>query len=48
MAMELENLRVFVNRLRKKIEPNPAKPEFLLTDAWAGNRFELPKQDPTR
>ena len=40
---ELEYLRVFVNRLRKKIEPNPAKPEFLLTDAWAGYRFHLPK-----
>jgi len=41
---ELEYLRVFVNRLRKKIEPNPAKPEFLLTDAWAGYRFHLPKR----
>jgi len=36
---ELEYLRVFVNRLRKKLEPNPAKPRFLLTDAWAGYRF---------
>ena len=39
---ELEYLRVFVNRLRKKIEPNPAKPRFLVTDAWAGYRFHLP------
>ncbi len=38
---ELEYLRVFVNRLRKKIEPNPSKPQFLLTDAWAGYRFQL-------
>jgi two-component system KDP operon response regulator KdpE len=45
---ELEYLRVFVNRLRKKIEPNPAKPEFLLTDAWAGYRFQLHKHDSTR
>jgi two-component system, OmpR family, KDP operon response regulator KdpE len=40
---ELEYLRVFVNRLRKKIEPNPSNPRFLLTDAWAGYRFHLPK-----
>jgi two-component system KDP operon response regulator KdpE len=39
---ELEYLRVFVNRLRKKIEPDPSKPHFLVTDAWAGYRFHLP------
>jgi two-component system, OmpR family, KDP operon response regulator KdpE len=39
---ELEYLRVFVNRLRKKIEPDPSKPRFLVTDAWAGYRFRLP------
>jgi two-component system, OmpR family, KDP operon response regulator KdpE len=39
---ELEYLRVFINRLRKKIEPDPAKPQFLVTDAWAGYRFHLP------
>jgi two-component system KDP operon response regulator KdpE len=40
---ELEYLRVFVNRLRKKIEPDPSKPRFLVTDAWAGYRFQLPQ-----
>jgi two-component system KDP operon response regulator KdpE len=40
---ELEYLRVFVNRLRKKIEPDPSKPRFLVTDAWAGYRFHLPQ-----
>lgn len=40
---ELEYLRVFVNRLRKKIEPDPSKPEFLVTDAWAGYRFHFPQ-----
>jgi two-component system KDP operon response regulator KdpE len=40
---ELEYLRVFINRLRKKIEPDPSKPEFLVTDAWAGYRFHLPQ-----
>ena len=40
---ELEYLRVFVNRLRKKIEPDPSKPLFLVTDAWAGYRFHIPQ-----
>jgi two-component system KDP operon response regulator KdpE len=40
---ELEYLRVFINRLRKKIEPDPSKPQFLVTDAWAGYRFQLPQ-----
>jgi two-component system KDP operon response regulator KdpE len=38
---ELEYLRVFINRLRRKIEPDPGKPRFLITDAWAGYRFQL-------
>ena len=40
---EAEYLRVFINRLRKKLEPDPAKPRFLVTDAWTGYRFCLPK-----
>ena len=40
---ELEYLRVFINRLRKKIELDPSNPRFLLTDAWSGYRFSLPK-----
>lgn len=42
---EHEYLRVFINRLRKKIELNPAKPRYLLTEPWAGYRFHLPQQD---
>jgi two-component system KDP operon response regulator KdpE len=45
---ELEYLRVFVNRLRKKIEIDPAKPQFLMTDAWAGYRFQLPSGEVLR
>jgi two-component system, OmpR family, KDP operon response regulator KdpE len=41
---ESEYLRVFFNRLRKKIEPDPSKPQFLVTDAWAGYRFHLPQE----
>ncbi len=43
---EVEYLRVFVNSLRKKIEPEPAKPRYLLTEPWVGYRFVLP-QEPT-
>ena len=41
---EVEYLRVFVNQLRKKIEPDPAKPRYLLTEPWLGYRFHLPAQ----
>jgi len=36
---EVEYLRVFVNQLRKKIEPDPGKPRYLLTEPWVGYRF---------
>jgi len=36
---ELEYLRVFINQLRKKLEPDPAKPRYLLTEPWVGYRF---------
>ena len=39
-------LRVFVNHLRKKIEPNPAKPKYILTEPWVGYRFVLPHERP--
>lgn len=32
-------LRVFITHLRKKIEPNPAKPKYILTEPWLGYRF---------
>jgi two-component system, OmpR family, KDP operon response regulator KdpE len=35
-----EYLRVFVGQLRKKIEPDPANPRYLLTERWVGYRFE--------
>jgi two-component system KDP operon response regulator KdpE len=37
-----EYLRVFVNRLRKKIEPAPAHPIYLLKEPWFGYRFNVP------
>ena len=36
---EVEYLRVFVNQLRKKIEPDPAQPRYILTEPWRGYRF---------
>ena len=39
---EIEYLRVFINHLRKKIEPDPAKPRYILTEPWVGYRFALP------
>ncbi len=40
---EVEYLRVFVNQLRKKIEVQPAKPRYLLTEPWVGYRLNLPQ-----
>jgi two-component system KDP operon response regulator KdpE len=39
---EVQYLHVFVNQLRKKIEKNPAKPKYLLTEPWVGYRFQIP------
>jgi two-component system KDP operon response regulator KdpE len=39
---EMESLRVLVNQLRKKIEPDPRKPRYILTEPWVGYRFENP------
>jgi two-component system KDP operon response regulator KdpE len=39
---EVEYLRVFVNRLRKKIEADSHNPMYLLTEPWVGYRFALP------
>lgn len=37
---EIEYLRVFIGQLRKKIEPNPASPRYILTQSRIGYRFE--------
>lgn len=36
---ELEYLRSYVKMLRKKIEGDPANPEYILTEPWVGYRF---------
>jgi two-component system KDP operon response regulator KdpE len=42
---ESEYLRTYVRMLRKKIERDPAKPEYILTEPWVGYRFRNPS-DP--
>ncbi|MGA2483956.1 MAG: response regulator transcription factor [Candidatus Acidiferrales bacterium] len=44
---ETEYLRVFINQLRKKLEVNPNKPRYILTEPWVGYRFEA-GAPPTR
>jgi two-component system, OmpR family, KDP operon response regulator KdpE len=34
-----EHLRVLVGSLRRKIEPNPSTPQYILTEPWVGYRF---------
>lgn len=36
---QTEYLRVFLGNLRKKIESNPTKPQYILTEPWVGYRF---------
>src|SRR5258708_8206597 len=40
---ETENLRVVINQLRKKIEANPSRPKYILTEPWVGYRFQPPR-----
>lgn len=37
---ETEYLRVFINQLRKKIEPDPRRPRYIRTEPWMGYRFD--------
>jgi two-component system KDP operon response regulator KdpE len=42
---ELEYLRSYIRMLRKKIEDDPAQPDYILTEPWVGYRFHNPS-DP--
>ncbi|HXG66566.1 MAG TPA: helix-turn-helix domain-containing protein, partial [Blastocatellia bacterium] len=30
---------VFINQLRRKIEPDPQHPRYIVTEPWVGYRF---------
>lgn len=38
---QVQYLRVFVNQLRKKIEPDPSQPRYIVTEPWVGYRFAV-------
>ncbi|MBC8496939.1 MAG: response regulator transcription factor [Chloroflexi bacterium] len=39
---ETEYLRVYIGHLRQKIEENPSKPNYIMTERGIGYRFEAP------
>jgi two-component system, OmpR family, KDP operon response regulator KdpE len=41
---QVDDLRVFIKNLRKKIELNPDSPEYILTEPWVGYRFNSPPE----
>jgi len=41
---QTEYLRVFITHLRRKLEPNPSKPRYILTEPWVGYRFAGPEE----
>jgi two-component system, OmpR family, KDP operon response regulator KdpE len=45
---EAEYLRVYINRLRHKLELDPANPRYLLTEPGVGYRFVAPESERVR
>jgi len=41
-----EHLRVLVASLRRKIEPEPSSPRYIITDPWVGYRFTPEPENP--
>jgi two-component system, OmpR family, KDP operon response regulator KdpE len=39
-----EHLWVLISQLRKKIEPDPSKPQYLVSEPWFGYRFVTERQ----
>jgi two-component system KDP operon response regulator KdpE len=37
---QVEYLRVFVGNLRKKLEADPSRPRYIVTEPWIGYRFD--------
>jgi two-component system KDP operon response regulator KdpE len=36
---QVDYLRAFIKSVRKKIEPNPERPQYITTEPWVGYRF---------
>jgi len=36
---QTEYVRIFINQLRRKIEPDPHKPRYIITEPWVGYRL---------
>jgi len=45
---ETENLRVVINQLRKKIETDPARPKYIVTEPWVGYRFQPSRESVSK
>lgn len=44
---QAQYLRVFIGQLRKKLEKDPARPRFILTDPGVGYRFCIERDSPS-
>ncbi len=48
-ANDVDVLRVFISQLRRKIEPDPSRPQVIVTDPGIGYRWLLrPAEEPER
>ncbi len=45
---QLDYLHVFINQLRKKLEPDPATPRYILTEPWVGYWLVAASPEPRR
>jgi two-component system KDP operon response regulator KdpE len=41
---QVDDRRVVVNQLRKKLEPRPSARVYLLTEPWVGSRLHRPPE----
>jgi two-component system, OmpR family, KDP operon response regulator KdpE len=47
-SQQREYLRTFIHELRKKLEDDPASPQYLLTEAYVGYRFREPESESAK
>jgi two-component system, OmpR family, KDP operon response regulator KdpE len=41
---EFEKVRGVIKEIRKKIEPDPEHPRYVITEAWFGYKFQVPNE----